>query len=157
MKPTQHAAIMRKLITMETSAHKVTSHRTAGLEHAYEKPAIYVAVERNLSLLEDLARDVALLVAGLPVHRGDRQAEAPIEAAVACGALEPSMVRRLSPAAGPYHIQMQFCMDTDPQLIPDLLEDALATYNDFVAQIIGWVAEQPLKTTERPSCTHLPT
>lgn len=158
MTPTQLAAVRRKLITMETSVHKVSSHAAAGLDRARGAPGIHVAVERNLWLLDDLARDVSLLVACMPAHRGDRHGGAPFEAAVACGALGPSMVRRLSPNAGPHHLQMQFCMDTDPHLIPSLLDDAVSAYRDFVEQISGWVArpaanaspnaEQPPTTSE---------
>lgn len=160
-------AIERKLITMQTAVDKLASLRSVDLHTVAESPGIHVAVERNLSLLDDLARGVSGLVSALgsrPPHSGEDL----FLAATRAGVIDAAVAASLTPPAGAFHVQVQVCMDSEPETVAQIVATAEAAYAEFVRQVADWTGANSEASGSRSrhpvapdpkgeSCEHCPT
>lgn len=100
--------IENKLRTMQLSVDKLAALGAVGPDRLASEPAIGLAIERNLSLLLDLAMDIGT-----------------------------SLPTRLCPEEGPYHVQVQLCLDTEPERVAGLVRSAVEVYGDYLRRMAG--------------------
>lgn len=104
-------------------------------------PAAGLVIERVLALLAGLAFEINCLVAAAC---GDtlRTPVAAAGAAARAGLIDERLAAALTPPDGPYHVQVQLYLDTEPESVAGVVSAAVACYREYVGQVTRWTEAQ---------------
>ena len=135
--PATGLVIERVLALLADLSFEINRHVAAAvLGAAAQTPAAALAAA------DDRARPdtpAAALAAADDRARPDTPAAA-LAAAVRAGLIDEPLAAALDPPDGPYHVQVQLYLDTEPEQVAGVVSAAVAGYAEYVRQVTGWTS-----------------
>ena len=135
------AAIGHRLITMRKSVVQLDSLGRLDSARLADDPGTGLAVERVLSLLNDLAYAINRHVCeGVLGEAPPRTPAASFGAAERAGLIDAELANALAPEDGPHHVLVQLCLDAEPEEVAAVVSAARAGYREYVRQVTDWIS-----------------
>src|SRR6266496_736711 len=135
-------SIEHRLITIRKSLERLEAAGPVGSERLADDPAAGLVIERILALLADVAGVINSHVSTVVLGEVPQTPAASFGKVAAAGLIEPELANLLAPPAGLHHVQLQLCLDINPDRVRAIVTSALAGYNEYVRQVSRWTSER---------------
>jgi uncharacterized protein YutE (UPF0331/DUF86 family) len=136
------SSVEHRLITMRKAIGHLDSVGPVDTARLDSDPATGLVVERNLSLLLDLAFAINSHVSAAVLGEAPQTSAASFAAAARAGLIDTELATALAPPEGPHHVLVQLSLDSEPGEVAAVVSVALSGYTEYMRQVARWAATQ---------------